>query len=462
MAIAVPNFPPQVQNLIQQNVLEREFHDSLFPAMLYRAEAMDEEWAANIGERHIFTRAGLMPVKTAPLTPGQDPTPTTYETEQWVAEASQHGDRVDTNMATNYVTLASLFMRDSQTLGLNAGQTLNRLARNPLYLNYLGGETNALAAAAGAATSVTVASISGFTEVLVNGRLEAVSSANPLAVTFPGGTEAGNPNAIVGAIPDNTNFPFGTGTLLFQSPLTTGIAIRDVILAASATVRQRVGGADSIDGITSANIVTLNDIIAAASRLRAQNVPTHGDGHYHVHLTPQAEQQLFTDNHWQRMQQSLPDNAPYRELMIGEFVGCYFYRNTENPNVDTVSNTQAVGTFAISAPEIGADLVNENGTGVTINRILVTGGGALYERYLNEGKYLTQAGTTGKIGNFNIVNGGVSVTTERIRYILRAPLDVLQQVVTQAWSWSGDFPVPSDGLSGDAARFKRAIVIEHS
>ncbi len=460
MAIAA-GFPPQIQNLIQQNVLEREFHDGLFPAMLYRSEAMDEEWAANLGERHIFTRAGLMAVKTKPLTPGQDPTPTTYETEQWVAEASQHGDNVDTNMASNYVTLASLFMRDSQQLGLNAGQTLNRLARNPMYLNYLGGETNALAAAAGAATSVTVASIAGFTEILVNGRLEPVSSANPLVVTFPGGTEAGNPNTIVGAIPqDAENFPFGTGTLLFGTPLVVGIAARDVILAASATIKQRVGGADSIDGITAANIVTLNDIIAAVSRLRAQNVPTHGDGHYHVHITPQAEQQLFTDNHWQRMQQSLPDNAPYRELMIGEFVGCYFYRNTENPNVDTVSNTQSVGTNAISAPEIGADLVNDNG--VTINRILVTGGGALYERYLNENKFLTEAGTTGKIGNFNIINGGVSVTTERIRYILRAPIDKLQQLVSQTWSWSGDFPVPSDGLSGDAARFKRAIVIEHS
>lgn len=461
MAIAVPSFPPQIQSLIQENVLEREFHDALFPAMLYRSEAMDEEWAANLGERHIFTRAGLMPVKTAPLKPGEDPVSATYETEQWVAEASQHGDRIDTNMATNYVTLASLFMRDSQQLGLNAGQTLNRLARNPLYLNYLGGQTNAVAAAAAAASSVTVASISGFTEILVNGRLEPVSSANPLAVTFPGGTEAGNPNTIVGAIPaDPTNFPFGTGTLLFGTPLTVGIAARDVILAASASRIQRVGGSDTIDGITSANIVTLNDIIAAASRLRAQNVPTHGDGHYHVHLTPEAEQQIFTDNHWQRMQQSLPENAPYRELMIGEFVGCYFYRNTENPNVSTVSNTQVVGTNAISAPEIGADLVNDNG--VTINRILVTGGGALYERWLNETKFLTQAGSTGKIGNFNVVNGGVSVTTERIRYILRAPLDVLQQKVTQAWSWSGDFPVPSDGLSGDSARFKRAIVIEHS
>ncbi len=458
MAIAVPNFPTQVQNLIQQNVLEREFHDALFPAMLYRAEAMPELWAANLGERHIFTRAGLIPVQTAPLIPGQDPEPTTYETEQWEAEAAQHGISIDTNMATNYVTLASLFMRDAQQLGLNAGQTMNRLARNPLFRAYLSGQTNALGSAAAADQSVRVASISGFTQILVNGRLEPVSAANALAVSFPASAEADN--TVVGAIPDNALLPFGTGTLLFSTALTTGIADREVINAASRSRVQRVGGADSIDGLTPANILTLDDIIAAISRLRSQSVPTHADGKYHVHITPEGEQQIFSDNHWQRLQQSLPDNAPYRELMIGEFVGAYFYRDVENPNAGTVSTTQAVGANAVGAPEIGADLVNE--TGVVINRVIVTGGGALYERYLNENLYETEAGSTGKIGNFQIVNGGVQVTNERIRYILRAPLDRLQQKVSQTWSWSGDFPVPSDGLSGDAARFKRSVVIEHS
>jgi len=56
----------------------------------------------------------------------------------------------------------------------------------------------------------------------------------------------------------------------------------------------------------------------------------------------------------------------------------------------------------------------------------------------------------------------VQVMTQRIRYIMRAPLDRLQQVVGQAWSWSGDFAVPSDSLTGDSARFKRAVVIEHA
>lgn len=467
MAIAVPNFPEQVQSLIQQNVLEREFHDNLFPRLLYRAEADAELWAANLGERHIFTRAGQIPVQTKPLTPGQDPIPATYQTEQWEAEAAQHGLAIDTNMATSYTTLASLFLRDAQQLGLNAGQTINRLARNPLYRSYLSGETS-ITMDVGTVSVIPVASISGFTQTLVNGRLVEVSSANPLAVSFP--TVAGEPdNTVVGAIPENAEFPAGRGTLLLGADLTVGLTIdglgRDSVRAGTRSRVQRVGGANNIDGITTNDVVTLDDIIAAVSRMRSQNVPPHMDGKYHVHLTPEAEQQIFADGHWQRTQQSLPDRAPYRELMIGEFVGAYFYRNTENPNIDTVSAVEETGSFdgstvAIGAPEIGGDLVNANG--VRINRIMVTGGGALYERYLNENLFMTEAGVTGKIGNFQIVNGGVQVTTERIRYILRAPIDRLQQKVGQAWSWSGDFPIPSDALSGDTARFKRAVVIEHS
>ena len=64
--------------------------------------------------------------------------------------------------------------------------------------------------------------------------------------------------------------------------------------------------------------------------------------------------------------------------------------------------------------------------------------------------------------SFSITNGGVQVMTDRIRYIIRAPLDRAQQVVGQMWSWSGDFAIPTDLLTGDSARFKRAVVIEHA
>jgi hypothetical protein len=456
--IALPGVPAQIVNLIQERTLERVFHDALFPKLLFRAEAMPERWEANLGDMMVFTRAGLIPVNTGALVPGNDPIPQTYQTEQWEVIASQHGNTIDTHMPTSYVTLASLFLRNTQTLGLNAGQTLNRLARNPLFTAYLGGEAAVIATAAIGANTVRVSTMNGFTQRLLNGRLSAVSAANPLPITFSTAEPA---NTVIGAVPDDAAVPNGPGTLTLGAVLTAGLAVRNGVFAQTRSRRLRVGGGTTVDALTSANIVTLNDVIQAVSRLRANNVPPHSDGMYHVHVSPEVEAQLFADNHFQRLYQSLPESAPYRELAIGQCVGCYFYRNTETPTTSTVSSTivdPGGAGGALLAPEIGAEVTNE--AGLAIRRTIITGGAALYEKYLDESKYITEAGVTGKIGEFTIINGGAAVMTRRIRFILRAPLDRLQQVVGQTWSWSGDFGVPSDQLTGDAARFKRAVVIE--
>ena len=34
--------PPQVLRLVQEGLLERSFHDGLFPALMYRGEAQEE------------------------------------------------------------------------------------------------------------------------------------------------------------------------------------------------------------------------------------------------------------------------------------------------------------------------------------------------------------------------------------------------------------------------------------
>ncbi len=462
MSLILQGIPSSLVSLVQDGTLERVFHDSMYPRLQFRGEAIPELWQANLGERQIFTRAGLMDPSIDPLTPGQDPVPGGYDTEQWEASANQYGHTIDTHMPTSYTALASLFLRNTQSLGLHSGQTLNRLVRNRLFGAYLAGEAMVTAAASAGALQVAVSTLSGFTQKLQNGRLEAVTPANPLPVTF---TTVGEPaNNIVGYAPFNPQQPLGPGVITFAAALTVGVAARAGIFAQTRSRRLRVGGGATVDAITSANILTLNDVIAGVTRLRSMNVPPHSDGYYHVQLTAEGEQQIFADNHWQRLHQSLPDSVAYRDLAITSAVGCVFYRNTEDPRTSTVkagsliTNAGGAGGAQL-APEIGAELTNADG--VNIRRCIITGGGAIYEKYLDESKFITEAGSTGKIGQFSIVNGGVSVMTQRIRYILRAPQDRLQQVVSQSWSWSGDFPVPSDGLVGDSARYKRAVVIEH-
>lgn len=462
MSVVLAGIPQSIANLVQERTLERVFHDALFPRLLFRPEAQPELWVANIGEQYISTRAGLISPNTNPLVPGQDPTPRSYATEQWEVIASQYGETIDTHMPSSYVSIASLFLRNTQTLGLNAAQVLNRLARNKLFREYLAGEASVETAAAAAASTVRVTSLSGFLQtVTAAGRLVSVSPAAPLPVTF---STLGEPaNTVTAAIPDDPALPYGPGTLQLGAALVVGVAARSAIYAGNRSRRLRVGGGATIDALTTADILTLNDIISAVSRLREQNVPPHSDGKYHVHLSPQAEAELFRDTHWQRLFTSLPHSYEYRDLAIGEAVGCYFFRNTETPNRNTVESPIPVpggAGGAVTAPDIGADIVTAGGLDVV--RTLITGGGVLYEKYLDESKYISEAGVTGKIGEFSIINGGAQIMTNRIRFILRSPLDRLQQVVSQSWSWSGDFGVPSDLTNGDAARFKRAVVIEHS
>ena len=60
-----------------------------------------------------------------------------------------------------------------------------------------------------------------------------------------------------------------------------------------------------------------------------------------------------------------------------------------------------------------------------------------------------------------ISNNGIEVNVDRVQLIIRSPLNRLQDVVSTAWKFIGDWPVRTDATSGDAAYFKRALVIEH-
>jgi len=455
VTVSLPGIPSAISNLIQQDVLERMFHDSLFPAMLFRAEAQPELWEANVGESVLFTRPGLIPVNTRPIVQSSEPLPATYAFEQWRAEAAQYGVPIDTHMQTSGVALSSLFLRNTQQLGLNAGQTMNRLVRDRLFRAYLGGNTNLAVAALAAATTIEVASLNGFTEVVVNARPVTVSPSAPLNVTIDGVA-----NTVVGASPLNPADPLGRGTLSLSVALAAPAAIRAVVLAENRSRITRVGGGTSVDGIGAGNILALQDIINAVARLRAANVPTMPDGFYHVHLSPEGEAQIFQDPQFQRLYDGVPEGTAYKDLAIAQLVGCRFYRNNEVPSDSNSGALVATGSSARGSSDIGGDVVNA--TGRPVRRAIVIGGAAVYEKYLDESRLITEAGVTGKIGNFSITNGSVQVMTDRIRYIIRAPLDRLQQVVGQMWSWSGDFAIPSDMLTGDAARFKRAVVIEHA
>jgi hypothetical protein len=98
---------------------------------------------------------------------------------------------------------------------------------------------------------------------------------------------------------------------------------------------------------------------------------------------------------------------------------------------------------------------------VQIHRALFTGQQALNEYYQDLSQYISDAGLNGKVAAPQITNNGIEVFSDRIQLVMRAPLNRLQDVVSTSWKWVGDFVVRTDAATGDAARFKRELVVAH-
>jgi len=462
----VVGVPPQILSLQQSGLIQRAFHDGLFPNLSFRQEALREEWPAHAGTELIITRPGLLSPVVKPNTAGADPLPQAVPFEQWYVRLLQFASTIDTHVPTAATAAQELFIRNIHQLGLQAGQSINRIARNALCKPYLSGSTVLIAAALTADTSIRVAALSGFTDVVVPNsqvRPAAVSSTNPLAITIgTGGTKRSN--TVIGFQPDNLADPDGPGTLLLGSAVGgAGFASRVTVDSAYAPIRIRSGGAATIDGIATTDTFLLQLAINAVAKLRANNVPPHEDGYYHAHLPPGANAQLFADPVFQRLNQSIPEGKAYGSGFVGATSGILFFMDNESPDYSNCGSRTLTGTNAYYSEDIAAETTNDAGT--NIGRVIITGKGCLYEKWFDESKhFVTEAGITGKVGDFSVVNNGISIPTDGIRLVLRSPMDRLQQMVAATWSISTAFAAASDITAPGPvpARYRRAIVIEYA
>ena len=454
---------PEIRALVQDGILERAFHDSLFPQLLFRGEATPVLWPANIGDRQIFTGAGTMKKQQKPLVPGVDPQPQSFAAEQWEAVAQQYASSIDTNMPTSMMAIANLFYRNAQQLGLQAGQSLNGLVRNRLYNAGLAGWT----VADGAQNSVNVLRVkrlNGFTRArrpdLTAGspvRFDPVSASNPLPIKLFAGSQVSR--NVVAFSADTPGDEVGPGTITLDGSAVT-VSDRDYVISDSRTSLVRVGGGYKVDDVTSVDLLRLADCRAAVARLRSVNVPMHQDGYYHCHLDPTSESQIFADQEFQRLLTSMPDYYMYKQFGIGVLLGTIFIRNTEAPVPETVIGG-LTATFSQDDNFAGELYNNGTITGMKVHRPLFTAQGQIMEHYCDLSGLITEAGITGKVAEPRITNNGIDVFTERIQLIIRAPLNRLQDQVSSSWKFIGDWPVRTDAATGDAAYYKRVVVIEH-
>jgi hypothetical protein len=413
-----PQLPAAIQAIMQNGMLERTFREALIPSFLFPQIADIEAWQGGLGDTKTMTRNGLLSPSTTPIT-GSDTSPATYAVEQWSVTMDQYGLAVDTNMLYSAMTLASKFLNDVARLGINAGQSLNQIARNKLYGAYAGGRTWCTTAGS-SDTSIIVQSVNGFSSVMVNGVPTPVSASNPLNVTI-----GGVANTVTGVNAGTSTLTLGTAR---------ADVVGDAVIASNAPTTIRPTGNTAYD-LGGSNTATFAHFRSAVTRLRKMNVPTEG-GYYTAHIDPDTEGQLFGDSDFKQALQGRVDSPIYRDLSIGRFAGIDWVRNTEAPTV----------------------LGGSAGT-LTVHRPIVLGASALTAApFEGMGSLLTGTGVEDE-PDIRMIEAAPGV---EVALIVRPPQDRLQQNISTSWSWVGDYGIPSDSLTGDAALYKRGVVIEHA
>jgi hypothetical protein len=448
--MAIQNMPLQLQPAIQQGFLEREFRDGLQSALAYRAIADREPISINIGETITKTRQGFKAPVTTPMLPSGNTnldnglTATATAIEQYTLSLNMYGDTTDLNVITSQVGIANQFLLNAKVNGVQARQSLDRLARNALFAAYLGGNTRVRVTLGAPATTISVDDIRGFLTVLVNGVYVAVSGSNTAQVQV-----GSNTYTLTGAAADTTNvstsFNGISGTLTFSSNVTVadGTALNTVAHPnAPALIRPNgkwTGGSafastTSTASLTSSDTLSLSAIEDAVAILRNNTGIIGPDFDWFGDNV--SMRQLFADADFKQAFQGQYGSREWREGEVFKLAGVRFNPTTEAPVQ-----------------------VHPTNAALKVRRPIIATSGALVE-----GDF---AGMEQKAAELSGTNAMVDYVDDVVM-VTRAPLDRLAQIVGQSWFWVGGFVAPTDATAtatviptAGAQYYKRAVVLEH-
>ena len=455
--MAIQNFPQQLQPIIQQGFLAREFQDGLQSRLSFRAIADREVFPNRIGETITKTRKGLKTPITTPLVTSSNTnfdnglTPSTWSVEQYTLTINQYGDTTDLNMVSEGVGIASQFLANARTNGVQAMQSLDRIARNALFGGsvggvggYLGGNTRVITTLGSAATTVRVDYIRGFQNVMSSfGQVVAVGTTTGMTVTV-----GSNAYTLNNSLADTVNIstaPNGTsGTLTFS----TNVAVADgtsaqAVIASTAPLVLRPNGRLTTAGLTApsgmygaasyvpGDTLGIQTVLAAVAALRMNNVPSI-NGSFNCYLDDQQMLGLFRDGDFKYLYRGAYGTEVYQHGSIVELLGVRFVPTTEAP--------QQVS--------LGAG---------TVHRAIVCGKGALIE------------GDYQDMGHLDIPDAEKSLIErmDTVVMVTREPLDRLKQIIAQSWYWIGGYALPTDSTASTSiiptstnSYLKRGVVIE--
>jgi hypothetical protein len=449
--MAIDNFPLQLQAAIQQGFLAREFENGLRSRLGFRQVADREIFPNAIGETLTKTRKSLKAPVTTPMLPASNTnfdnglTPSTWSVEQYTLSINQYGDTIDLNMVTSGVGIASQFLANAYTNGIQAMQSLDRLARNTLFGGavggvggYLGGNTRVITGLTLAGPELEVDDIGGFQNIIgSSGQVVTVSAGGGMTVTVGAGVYT-----LVSAVADTTNVSTAPGGLSGVLTFSTNVALTDsaagspvvastapLVIRANnrATTAELQAGSSSGTGDT----LGIQSVLAGVAALRRNNVPTI-DGAYHCYLDDIQLLGLFRDSDFKYLYRGAYGSEEYRNGQVIELLGVRFIPTTEAPQ-------QA---------SLGAG---------PIHRALLLGQGALIE------------GDCALTGHSDIPDAERALVemVDSVAMVTREPLDRLKQVIAQSWYWIGGFALPTDVTANVSiiptatnSYLKRGVVIE--
>jgi hypothetical protein len=453
MAGSFVSYVPGLQPILQVGMLEREIEEGLESVLAYRREALQETINCGIGETLTRTRKGRKTPVTVALTPsaintGLDNglTPATFSVEQYSFTLANYGDTVDVNMLQQLAGIASQLIGNSRNNGVQAAQSLERIARFKLFGAYLGGNTRVRTdLGASSTTTCHVDDIRGFLTVLVNGIVTSISGTYPITVnemqiSTGGVTQVLTVTGVAADGTNNSSIPDGiSGVLTFNAA--TAPVNGDALIASNAARILRPFGKISTSQLVGGDVLTLSLLEDAVAYLRDNGVPTMDDGTYHCILDNTSMRQLWADQDFKVLYAGRAESETYRDGDIIRMLGLTVIPTTEA----YVQNTNTTA-----------------GINVKVRRPIVMGAEALIQgNFEGLDLWLDQPGIS-PIGEIMLVNN--------VAQILRPPLDRLQQTASQSWLWVGDFAVPTDvtananiiPTANSNALYKRCVVIEHT
>lgn len=448
------NFPAQLVPMLQENFLDRELEEGLDSYLAYRREAVQETIPARIGATLTLTRSG----RKVPITEPVDPTtvnsnldngltPSTFSIEQYSFAMKEWADTVDTDLLGELAGIADQLIKNSRNNGVQAAQSMERIARNRLFGAYMSGNTRILAASpAPSVNSIHVDDIRGFDTLLVNGKVTPVSAATPLSVTEynDSGTLGVDSQTLLvtgvaaDAVNSSSNIAGGgiSGILTLDGTAGNTPVAADSVVAINAPKVFRPFGKRNTALLNGADVLTMSIIDDVRAYLLDNGVPPMEDGTYHCVLDNTSMRQLRADQDFKVLFAGREETPEFRSGDIVRLLGITFIPTTET----LVQQKNATVTVRVRRPIIlgGECLLQGNFEGLDL--------------------WLNREGVN-PIGEIMLI--------DNVAQIARPPLDRMQRNISLTWTWIGDFAVPTDLTAttdiiptASNSLFKRAAVIE--